>query len=142
MHLHPDPDYHPVLADRIPAAEGLSMEPMLLLTGLLLIPSLAAETLTVQDAVQEALKSSERIKIGEAALRKAGRGLGEAIAELLPRAGLEASAYYLSNPPEPMLIEAGSLGTITAGEKLDLTPLIPSMVPFSTETPPIPEEDI
>jgi len=96
--------------------------------------------LTLEQAYQLARTGSEVVKLKELSLQKTRLAVGEAGSRALPHVDLQASASYLTNPPQGYTVSAGSLGSFTpeipAGA---LGPTQPKPIPLGTFT--IPPED-
>ena len=73
----------------------------------------AAAGLTLEAAIDMALRGTEAVRIRELALQKARLAIDQANAALLPQVNLQASASYLVNPPQGYTVKAGQLGTFT-----------------------------
>jgi outer membrane protein len=89
--------------------------PALISLFLLVLPAVAAGAagLTLEAAIDMALRGTEAIRIRELALQKARLAIDQANAALLPQVDLQASASYLVNPPQGYTVKAGQLGTFT-----------------------------
>ncbi len=83
---------------------------------LLLAPAVAAlaqpPSLTLDQAIELARKSSEALRLSRLALEKSQAALGEAWGKALPHLDFQASGSYLINPPPGYTVNAGALGSI------------------------------
>ncbi len=79
---------------------------------LLVLPSqgLLGENMSVEDAAVAAVANSQSLMIRRHEEQKAQHALAEARGRLWPKIDLQASASYLTNPQEGMVIRKGSLG--------------------------------
>jgi outer membrane protein TolC len=99
-----------------------------------------AVALTIDWAYDLADKASEAIRIKALALAKSRLAAREAMGRALPKVDLQASASYLTNPPQGYTIAAGSFGSINPEIPAGSIPMVPVAIPLGTFL--LPEEDV
>ncbi len=92
--------------------------------------------LTLQDALAYGLANSETVKIGRHRIKEAEYGLYEARARKFPSLSLQASASYLTNPQDDVVVKAGELGELP--EYIGNDPFNPILL----TTIPLPDKDL